>query len=212
MKTFLEIFYLANLKYHLILRTVVGFSFHDPLNTTTFALQHQQECRANSLYLLLITLNLVPSLTDPFRREEKQAHIGDSLTRIPTASLFETLIGGRILMLGTVWGQVCWEQGCWSRGWRRGSLTPSGNTAQRGRVKALPSVPKRKGDQSVQAFSGRGRHQCLLFPVLSLNFDMVITDLSFKLPKLENPIIKRAGGREREERKRGKKERRGRKR
>lgn len=39
---------------------------------------------------------------------------------------------------------------------------------------------------------------------------MLITDLSFKLPKLENPIIKRAGGREREERKRGKKEGRGR--
>lgn len=39
---------------------------------------------------------------------------------------------------------------------------------------------------------------------------MLITDLSFKLPKLENPIIKRTGGREREERKRGKKEGRGR--
>lgn len=39
---------------------------------------------------------------------------------------------------------------------------------------------------------------------------MLITDLSLKLPKLENPIIKRAGSREREERKRGKKEGRGR--
>lgn len=36
----------------------------------------------------------------------------------------------------------------------RENLTPSGNTAQRGKVKALPSVPKRKGDRSVQAFSG----------------------------------------------------------
>lgn len=115
MKTFLEIFYLANLKNHLILRTVVGFSFHDPLNTMTFALQHQQERTANSLYLLLITLSLVPSLTAPFRREEKQACVRDPLTRIPTGSLFETLIGGRVLMLGTLWGQVCWEQGCWSR-------------------------------------------------------------------------------------------------
>lgn len=109
-------------------------------------------------------------------------------------------------MLGTVWGQVCWEQGCRSRLKERESFTPSDNTAQRGRVKALPLVLTRKGDQSVQAFSGRGRHQCLLFPVLNLNFDMVMTDLSFKLPKLENPIIKRAGGREKKEKKGGQKE------
>lgn len=79
-------------------------------------------------------------------------------------------------------------------------------------MKALPSVVTRTGDQSVQAFSGRGRHQCLLFSVLDLNFDMVITDLSSKLPKLENPIIKRAGGRQKEERTGGWKEGRGRKR
>lgn len=44
------------------------------------------------------------------------------------------------------------------------------------------------------------------------HFDMVITDLTSKLLKLENPIIKRAAGREKEERKRGRKEERRRKR
>lgn len=132
MKTLLEIFYLANLKKNLILRTAVGFRFHNPLNTMTFALHHHQECTANSLYLMLITLNLVPSRTDPFRKEEKQAHFGDPLTRIPTGSPFESLIGGRILMLGTIWGQVCWEQGRWSQGWRRGRVLLHQATQHRG--------------------------------------------------------------------------------
>ena len=163
----------------------------------TFALHHHQECTANSFYLMLITLNLVPSRTDPFRREEKEAHLGRPSDKNPHwlpfsdvnrwedpnagADLGPGVLGGRILKPGLK---------------ERKSLTPSGNTTQRGRVKALPSVLTRKGDQSVQAFSGRGRHQGLLFSVLDLNFDMVITDLSSKLLKLENPIIKRAAGRE----------------
>lgn len=84
------------------LQNDVVFRFHNPLNTMKVTPPHQQECTVHSLYFTLITLNLVPSMTDPFWRKEKEIHVPDPLTRFPTDSLFKTLIGRRILILGTM--------------------------------------------------------------------------------------------------------------
>lgn len=51
-----------------------AFSFRKPLNTTKVTLPHQQECLVHPLYLVLITLNLVPSMTDPSWRKETSPH------------------------------------------------------------------------------------------------------------------------------------------
>lgn len=183
---------------HHFLRHSIVFSSHDLLKTMKFTLQHQQESPVHSLYtscwLPWILSPAWPILSEGKRNKStSQTLWQDSLTD----SLFKTLIGRRILMLEMVRSKACWEQGCWSNDWGSGRIccfhafctgSQRGITSQRGRVKAQPFVLKsqERVEPSVPTFSGSGRQQYFLLSISDLNFHMVVTELSSKLPELGN--------------------------